>query len=119
MPRSRDPAVREQADGDVDQKVGLEPVRLQAFKDSLDYLMVPGSSIRLPWSVHPVPFQVMTCSCMIGKWSDEVVLTLTLGSRNGLVSFSLLAAMSITFFRVMTVPACFSTSTIVYATATP
>ena len=34
------------------------------------------------------PFQVITCSCMIGKWSLEVVATLTFGRRKGFVSSS-------------------------------
>src|SRR6266851_4204937 len=93
---------------------GLRPAPLRCC-----YLMVPRSSMRLPWRVHPVPPQWITCSCVMGKWSLEVVLTFTPGSRNGLVSLSWLAAMLITFLRVMTEPACVRMSTIVYATATP
>src|SRR6266849_4553373 len=93
---------------------GLRPAPLRCC-----YLMVPRSSMRLPWRVHPLPPQWITCSCVMGKWSLEVVLTFTPGSRNGLVSLSWLAAMFITFLRVMTEPACVRMSTIVYATATP
>ena len=33
--------------------------------------------MRLPCRVQPVPDQVMTCSWVMGKWSDEVVFTRT------------------------------------------
>ena len=57
---------------------GCSPAPLRAC-----YLIVPRSSMRLPTKVHPVPFQVITCSWVIGKWSLEVVLTTTPGRRNG------------------------------------
>src|SRR6185437_8090530 len=103
------------------EQVGVQPVGPHPTCDVLDdfYLIVPRSSMRLPWSFQPVPAQLITCSCMIGKWSDEVVLTATPGSRNGFVSLSCLDAMSMMFARVRFEPACVSTSTIVYATATP
>src|SRR5207253_4195253 len=113
LPLSCDSTVGEQPERGVDQEIRVQPIRLHASRNRRDYLRVPLSSMMLPWSVQPVPFQVITCSCMIAKWSDEAVLTLMPGSRNGFVSFSRLAAISMTFFRVMLVPACFSTSTMV------
>ncbi|TME40067.1 MAG: DUF2269 family protein [Chloroflexi bacterium] len=113
LPLSCDPTVGEQPERGVDQEIRVQPIWLHASRNRRDYLRVPLSSMMLPWSVQPVPFQVITCSCMIAKWSDEAVLTLMPGSRNGFVSFSRLAAISMTFFRVMLVPACFSTSTMV------
>src|SRR5206468_1592534 len=113
LPQGGGLAVGKQPQRDVDEEVGLQPVRLQAFSDSLDYLIVPRSSMRLPCSFHPVPAQVITCSCMIGKWSLEVVVSLTPGRRNGFVSLSWLLAIFITLALVRLFPACLSTSTMV------
>src|SRR5438270_2394981 len=87
------------------------------------YLIVPRSSMMLPCRCQELAVHWRTCSCMIGKWSLDVVVTLIPGSRNGLAfcpdSFSCDDAIFITFSRVKFEPACLSTSTIVYATATP
>src|SRR5437762_12847820 len=85
----------------------------------LDQEMVPRSLIRLPCRCQAPFVHWTTCSCMIGKWSLEVVVTVIPGSRNGLVSLSWLDAILITFARVRFDHACLSTSTIVQATATP